>query len=41
MTVLRWEHGLVEPRMRCYIELGRLAGDLNGSFFLQRAGLQV
>jgi DNA-binding XRE family transcriptional regulator len=41
MTVLRWEHGLVEPRRRCYIELGRLAGDLNGSFFLQRAGLQV
>ena len=41
MTVWRWEHGLVEPRRRCYIELGRLAGDSNGSFFLQRAGLQV
>jgi DNA-binding transcriptional regulator YiaG len=40
-TVSRWEHGLIEPRRRCYIELGRLAGDPNGSFFLQRAGLQV
>jgi DNA-binding transcriptional regulator YiaG len=40
-TVSRWEHGFIEPRRRCYIELGRLAGDPNGSFFLQRAGLQV
>ena len=41
MTVSRWEHGLIEPRRRCYIELGRLAGNPNGSFFLQRAGLQL
>ena len=34
-------HDGIALRRRCYIELGRLAGDPNGSFFLQRAGLQV